>query len=73
MGNEQSILKELFNENSYRLDREYIVALNKSSNYGDLNNVVVGVQKHCYAVNKQDEVSIFNNHFNIKYIVNGPE
>ena len=24
-------------------------------------------------VNKQDEVSIFNNHFNIKYIVNGPE
>jgi len=24
-------------------------------------------------VTKQDEVSIFNNHFNIKYIVNDPE
>jgi len=55
---EQSILKKLYKENCYRLDREYIIKLNKSGKYGDLNNVVVGVQKHCYLMRVPDEIDI---------------
>ena len=58
MKNEQLMLKELFQENSYRLDREYIINLNKSNQYSGLNNVVVGIQKHCYLFRVQDKIDI---------------
>jgi len=58
MKNEQLMLKELFQENSYRLDREYIINLNKSGQYSGLNNVVVGIQKHCYLFRVQDKIDI---------------
>lgn len=43
-------IQELFYDHYANLDKDAILKMNKYGNTGDLNNVIVGLEKHCYGL-----------------------
>jgi hypothetical protein len=43
-------IDELFWEHYYSLDEETIIEINNRNFSGEINNVVVGINRHCYAL-----------------------
>jgi len=43
-------IQELFYDHYANLDEEAILKMNKNCNSGELNNVIVGLEKHCYGL-----------------------
>jgi uncharacterized protein YutE (UPF0331/DUF86 family) len=49
-------IRELFCKHYSNLDEETILKINKNNVSGDLNNVVVGLKKHCYGISLISDV-----------------
>lgn len=60
-------LERLFAENVYRIDESTILEMNRSHISGEINNVVVGLTRHCYGLSIVDD-SAQDLHYNLFYI-----
>lgn len=51
-------LSDRFNDICFTLSREHILAMNQSTNTGNVNNVISRISRHCFGIQSIDDAPI---------------